>query len=467
MSNTLEKKERLKQLAKNIQENDSGVTHEDWERFDQDLFRFEESDQFAWYGACFGQTKRILTTAIPTACVGYKEGEIFFAANPRFLEQLTFHQRCLIYCHEIEHIIRSHLSLIEDHPEKQEEYNILADSLINEALMDYNHIWSHQDLPKWKDDKGQECSMIDLDALRKMIAEAEAYGGKAQHKLPSNLTNHTFYRDFSTEELGKYVPRKPPEEGDDDDPFTEAAKAIYGELGEFFNDGSVPDEVKDALVEQMVEEAQKSRGLTPAHLEQYLDKIKDKTNRDWRMMMRGLGRSSHIKITRSWVKWNKRNPSLSMPLKPGKYFKSLPKVLVMVDTSGSIGALELAAFIKEINGLTARCIIDLAWVDAHFDEHNPAIFHRDIKNTKDFIRRAQNPVGRGGTYFDEFYKYALRNYGQYQHVLMLTDGYSDYIPKRLAPGQQLALMTPMYDQDFVNQAQENGFKVAVIEDLDR
>jgi predicted metal-dependent peptidase len=465
MANPLDKKEQIKQLADNIREDDGGVTAEDWDKFDQDLFRFNESEQYAWYGACFGQTKRILTTAIPTACVGYKDGEILFAANPRFLEQLTFHQRCLVYCHEIEHVVRSHMALIEDHPEKAEEYNILADSLINEELLDYNHIWGRQDMPKWKTKDGHDAEMIDIEGLKKMIAEAEAYGGKAQQKLPANLTPQKFYRDYSTEDLGKYIPRKPPEENDDDDPFKKACDAIYGDMGEFFNDGSVPDEVKDALIEQMVDEAQKSRGLTPAHLGPYIEKIKDKTNRDWRMMMRGLGRSSHIKITRSWVKWNKRNPSLSMPLRPGKYFKSLPKVLVMADTSGSIGDGELLHFIKEINGLCERCIIDMAWVDAHFDEDDPAIFHRDIKNARDFHKRAQEPVGRGGTYFDEFYKYAIKHYGEYQHVLMLTDGYSDYIPQRLVPGQQLALMTPMHDQRFVEQAQANGFKVAVIEDL--
>ena len=124
MGDPLQKTDQIKELAESIKEDDPGVTAEDWEKFDQDLFRFNESDQFAWYGACFGQTKRILTLAIPTACVGYRDGEIMFAANPRFLEQMTFHQRCLIYCHEIEHIIRSHMALIEDHPEKAEEYNV-------------------------------------------------------------------------------------------------------------------------------------------------------------------------------------------------------------------------------------------------------------------------------------------------------------------------------------------------------
>ena len=465
MANPLEKKEYVKQLAEQIKEDDPGVTADDWDKFDQDLFRFNETEQYAWYGACFGQTKRILTLAIPTACVGYKDNEIFFAVNPRFLEQLTFHQRCLIYCHEIEHVIRSHMALMEDHPERSEEYNIIADSLINEALLDYNHIWGRQDLPKWKSDDGRECTMVDLEVMKQLIDEAGKAGGVAQQKLPSNLSPYNYYRDYATEDLGKFIPRKPPSDDDEDDPFAAAAKAMYGDLGEFFNDGSVPDEVKDALIEQMIDEASNSRGLQPAHLGPYLDKIKDKTNRDWRMMMRGLGRSSHVKITRSWVKWNKRNPSLSMPLRPGKYFKSLPKVLVMADTSGSIADKELLHFIREINGLCDRCIIDMAWVDAHFDENDPAIFHRDIKNARDFHKRAQSPVGRGGTYFDEFYKYALRHYGEYQHVLMLTDGYSDYIPSRLVPGQQLVLMTPGHDERFVAQAQEFGFKVAVIEDL--
>jgi predicted metal-dependent peptidase len=465
MANPLEKAEQIKQLAEQIKEDDPGVTAEDWEKFDQDLFRFNESDSFAWYGACFGQTKRILTLGIPTACIGYKDNEIFFAANPRFLEQMTFHQRCLIYCHEIEHIIRSHISLIEDHPEKAEEYNIIADSLINEALLDYNHIWSRQDLPKWKTTDGSEASMIDLESIKELIEMAKTGGGTAQQQLPTNLTPHKYYRDYSTEDLGKFIPRKPPEEGDGDDPFTDACNKLYGGMGEFFNDGSVPDEVKDALIEQMVNEASQSRGLVPSHLGPYLEKIRDKTNRDWRMMMRGLGRSTHIKITRSWVKWNKRNPSLSMPLKPGRYFKSLPKVLVMADTSGSIGDSELLHFIREINGLCDKCIIDMAWVDAHFDENDPTIFHRDIKNARDFHKRAQEPVGRGGTYFDEFYKYALRNYGMYQHVLILTDGYADHVPSRLVPGQQLMVMTPMHCDMYVATARENGFKVAVIEDL--
>ena len=136
----------------------------------------------------------------------------------------------------------------------------------------------------------------------------------------------------------------------------------------------------------------------------------------------------------------------------------------MADTSGSISDRELMGFIKEINGLCDKAIIDMAWVDAHFDEDDPQIFHRDVKNAKDFRDRAQEPCNRGGTFFDQFYQYAIRNYGEYQHVLMLTDGYSDYIPQRLTPGQQLAIMTVNHDKGFIEQAQANGFKVAVMED---
>ena len=56
MSTPLEKAERAKQLSGLIDENDARVTAEDWEKFDQDLYRFNETEEFAWYGACFGQT---------------------------------------------------------------------------------------------------------------------------------------------------------------------------------------------------------------------------------------------------------------------------------------------------------------------------------------------------------------------------------------------------------------------------
>ena len=463
VSNELEKKEFAKNLSASLFENDPNVSNEDWAVFDQDLYRFHDSEEFAWYGACFGQTKRILTTAIPTACVGYKEGELFFAANPRFLEQLIFKDRCFIYCHEIEHIVRSHLLLIGDHPEDMMEFNIIMDSLINESLIAYNNIWRRDDLPKWNDpDTGDPCNLITKDSLDDLIKQAKDGGGITNHSMPASLSYDKYCKDYDTESIRKYIPRN---KNDEEDLFEKACKGLYGDFGEFFDDGSVPYEVKNAIIEQMIEEAEKSRGTAPRHLAEAIDKIRDKTNRNWRMMMRGFGRSSHIIVTRSWSKWNRRNPSLGMPLRPGKYFQARPKVLVMVDTSGSIGKDELISFIKEINGLTSKCIIDLAWVDTHFDEKDKTIFYKDIKDTRDFIKRAQKPVGRGGTVFEEFYTYAIKEYGNYQHLLMLTDGWADHIPKRLAPGQQLALMTPRHCEHFVSSASSHGFKIAVIEDL--
>ena len=83
-------------------------------------------------------------------------------------------------------------------------------------------------------------------------------------------------------------------------------------------------------------------------------------------MMRGLGRTQHVKVTQSWLKWNRKLPGL----RPGRYFQSRPRVLVLGDTSGSINSTELNQFMREINGLTRRSMIDLAWVDAHFDPND-------------------------------------------------------------------------------------------------
>lgn len=465
----LEKQERPKRLSSMILENDPSVTDEEWQKFDSDLFFFNENPSFAWYGGCFGQTKRVLTRAIPTACVGYRNGEIVFAANPDFLAQLEKKQRFMVYCHEIEHIVRSHISVIEDHPEKADVFNIVMDSLINEALLDYNNIWQDKDIPRWKvtdqygQDTGKEATLITFDGLKQDIEMAKSFGAAAQKDLPASLTRHKFYHDYTAEGMLPYIPRNPEGEGSGYEEFEEIMRQLYGENGEFFDDGSVPDELKETLVSDMITEAEKSRGLTPGHLTSYIEKIKDKTNRDWRMMIRGLGRSQKIKSSFSWVKYNRKKPGIC----PGRYFKAGPRVLVMADTSGSISDGELIGFIKEINGLVERCQIDMAWVDAGFDPKNKEQFVRDIKTLKKFQMSAENPYGRGGTVFADFYAYALDNYGYYQHLLMLTDGYADSPPKRLVPGQQLMLMTPDHSGAFVEDAQAAGFKVAVIEDPKR
>ena len=458
--------DKRKNLAKALDDKSLKVTEEEWGAFHLDLLRFFEHASHGWYASCFGQMKRILTKAIPTACVGFKDGELFFAANPNMLKQLTFSQRCMIYCHEIEHIIRSHLIIMEDFPERATRYNIIADSLINEALIGMNKEWNDKNLPTWKDDpndpNGQVHELITKQMLIDMINDAVRGGASVDYPFP-NMTRDKFVQDFSVESLYQYLPKNPEDDGSNvmKDIFEDMINGLYGENGEFFDDGSIPHELKESMVEEMVNEATQSRGYAPSHLQRYVDKLKDKTNRDWRMMLRGLGRSTKISTTSSWMKWNKKTPGI----RPGRYVKSYPKVLVMGDTSGSIGSAELTGLIKELNGLLQKCMIDLAWVDARFDPENKEQFFKDIKNVNDFHRRAATPYGGGGTFFKEFYEYALEHYGEYQHIMIFTDGYADHIPKRLVPGQQLALMTPIHDKEWADAAKELGFKVAVVEDV--
>jgi predicted metal-dependent peptidase len=91
----------------------------------------------------------------------------------------------------------------------------------------------------------------------------------------------------------------------------------------------------------------KTIGKLPGWAERLVDEILEPLV-DWRAVLKarltlGLG----IKIRKIWTRPNKKLPSLL----PGKDTRGLQKVSVLVDTSGSISALELKQFLGEIHGI--------------------------------------------------------------------------------------------------------------------
>jgi predicted metal-dependent peptidase len=237
-------------------------------------------------------------------------------------------------------------------------------------------------------------------------------------------------------------------------------KGIHGELGEIFDDSSVPEDMKESILEQILDEAEKSAGTAPGHLQRYIDAIKEKTNRNWRMLVRGAGNSSRIRLDRSWFHIHKRKPWIA----PGKFVFTEPRGMVMVDTSGSIGQEEMAAFIRELNNLSSQVQIDMGFIDAQWDPDNiPGQYIKDVKEGKAW---KYQPVGGGGTAFVGFYEFMKKHHGKYDFCIILTDGFtcdSPLVPYKLARANY-ALMTPNHSEDWVKQAIEHGFKVAVIDD---
>jgi len=344
------------------------ITKEEWSKFDRLLWLYQ--DRYAWYGAAYTGTRRVLTRAIPTAAMGWKEGEAVLFVNPDFMFGLPFIGQCFILHHELEHLIRSHCQVMADWPEKQAILNFVMDSIINSALVTSNE-FREEDVPK---------GLITYEVFKEACVNQPSDPKLKGKPFPTTTSLHDFVHNFTSEELLQYLPK-----GNDDDDIgsistiREMMKGMHGELGELFDDSSVPEDMKETIMENMINEAEKSVGTAPGHMQRYIDAIKDKTNRNWRMLVRGAGNSSRIRMDRSWFHVHRKKPWIA----PGKFIFTEPKGMVMIDTSGSIGTEEMQAFVRELNNLSEQIQIDMGFIDAQWDPDNiPGQYVKDVKGGK-------------------------------------------------------------------------------------
>lgn len=439
--------QRQKDLAERIKNNQNSLkppTEQEWKEWD--AFWWDYYTDWVWHGASYVGIKRRLSRAIPTACAGWIDGDITVLVNPDYFMKLKYKGKCFVLHHELEHILRSHPSTVADWPEKQMALNFIMDALVNESLIEENRMFTVDNLP----DK-----IIRYTELCSLLKQGEL-------KWPEPPV-HKFISEYIAEELLKYFPKD--RESDLGNiiaqKVVERIEELYGTEGETFDDGSIPDEVKTEVIGDLIAEAEKTAGYTPAYLKRYIDAIKDKTNRNWRGLIRGAGRSSRIRMDRSWSHYNKKKPFLA----PGRFIYTEPRGMVMVDTSGSIGQQEMTEFIREINNISVEAEIDMGFIDAKWDPEN--IEGQFVQNIKAGQAWKHNPVGGGGTAFKEFFDFMKskpRNY--YNFCIVLTDGYTCDNP--LVPGllarQCYALMTPVHNTTWAQEAISHGWKVAVIDD---
>ena len=166
----------------------------------------------------------------------------------------------------------------------------------------------------------------------------------------------------------------------------------------------------DHQIKELVESQDRSRGLIPSELESYINSLFEEkpSSYDWKgYFRRFFGSSSKIYTKKTRRKLNKRfeeNPALK--IKPKK------KVLVGIDTSGSVGDKDLVEFFNEINHMYKTGIsITIAEGDAKV--------HRTYEYNG---KMPEFVTGRGGTDMNPFIEHFNEN-RQYNSLVILTDGF--------------------------------------------
>lgn len=155
----------------------------------------------------------------------------------------------------------------------------------------------------------------------------------------------------------------------------------------------------------------KNAGSIPGQFKEYIDgifKVKDRIFNWKAYFRRSLGTMIDVELKKT-----RKRESVRFPGASGSKHKRKAKVLVVVDTSGSISTKDLCDFFSEINHVyKAGTVVDII-------ENDTCIQRQYTYNGKWDLQAS----GRGGTILDEAIEYYNNHRRDYTAMVVFTDGY--------------------------------------------
>ena len=314
-----------------------------------------------FYGLFLTQVDRRFDDSIETACVKRKGIGVELLINEKFWNSLSDKCEIALLCHEVSHILHNHLTTQADYPNKK-HFNVAADVMINSFI---------EDLPP---------------------------GGLTADKynLPPMLGTKFYYENI-------------PEEKDEDPPFDIHDWKEFQDLSD--TEKKLIQNQIDHMAKQSAEQVQKMAGTIPGQFKEYIDSLFKQRPAvfNWKNYFRRVVGNS----IKSYIKSTRYRPSFRFKGQPGNVLKFKPKVLVAIDTSGSVSNEELQEFFGEVNHLYKSGVcVDIV----EFDTQIQSKF--EYKGAKTEI-----PIsGRGGTDVTSTVEYYAQH-REYSTLVIFTDGY--------------------------------------------
>jgi predicted metal-dependent peptidase len=144
----------------------------------------------------------------------------------------------------------------------------------------------------------------------------------------------------------------------------------------------------------------------------------------------------------TWRRFNKRMVANNLYL-PSLENETVGELVVAIDTSGSIGGVELTEFATELASICDAVEPDkirVLWWDT--EVHGEQLFHQgNYANIKDMLK----PQGGGGTHVGCVSDYIVKNKINAEGVLVFTDGYVEHDIKWDITAPSLWLVTQRRD----------------------
>jgi predicted metal-dependent peptidase len=348
-----------------------------------------------FYAHLLTSLKRVYGNEVPTAAVSATGAGVTLWVNPRFFcEEVNAAERIAVLKHEMLHLLFKHPWRDASNMPDPDLRNIAADLVVNQFIA------------PWKLPTG--CIELSTfpDAGLEPDQTMEWYYNKLRQWAKSAGSKGVIVIEGATERFQD-----------------QGCDAKWGEKGgdsdggdPLQNAGLTSGDYAESVVRGVVSKAKaklsgKEWGDMPLGVQRMVDLICAPPKLPWKRLLRlfaGRGARTVIRTTR--LKESNRFPG-----EPGIRIKRLQKLVVAVDTSGSIGEKELSEFLIEINGISrAGAEITLIECDCKVHTVNP-------------YKRGKMPQfkGGGGTDFDPVMQWLRDNRRQaFGGCIYLTDGFA-------------------------------------------
>lgn len=318
-----------------------------------------------FYAHFIQQMNRIETERIPTLGVNITT-RINLYFNPRFLEGLRFEERVACLEHEVLHLLNLHLFRGDGRDKRI--FNIACDLAINTFI---------ESLPKialFPKQFGLEEGKTAEWYYRKLTQNAQKFKAEIAKRGSGVLDDHELWKDS----------------GEDPEYQQEfLRRSIKVSLDETEDYGSLPGNMQEELKEFL-----KGSGV------------------NWRRVLERF--LIHATLIRSV--FSRKRPNRRFEELPGQKVEQKLKLLIGLDTSGSVGDHELALFFAEIEKIKALGM-----------EVTVAECDTKVGNVYRYKSRPKAVSGRGGTSFKPVFELAEKL--RPDALVYLTDGCGDY-PER-------------------------------------
>lgn len=359
---------------------------------------------------------------------------------PEFLDKLDVNQIKIVQIHESMHVICRHVDRFEG--KKIHLWRLATDFFVNASIENdlKNHgvyiTKNNNEHPIWNGELGKPISLQELlDRMKKYHEDPKSFilnekVNKNEKRCCADITLVGLSADDIYNKLYEQFKKYPPPPGNG-----------YGEYSD--EDGS-PSDIegfdehikiklsKKEVLKQLLnaaESAKRMRGTIPSEIEEELKQLQEPelSWEDFCMQSLQKVKEKNGKLN-DWTSFRRR--SLSIGMYTPKKIQYNGKILVLLDTSGSVSDSDIVYLVSQLKVLEGHSGCWVVPVDAvpHWEGAVEVKKADDLKKVK--------IIGRGGTIFDEFfrdYQKKMGDKGPFDLIIVCTDGGYGTINKNLAP----------------------------------